>query len=58
MFIEMGSLGVDGCDIIIKGIEKLPETYRKMIHGGFIGKPIVQIGEIFLPGEPNIDAEE
>ena len=43
--MEMGTLEMKGCDIIIKGIEQLPATYKKMIHGKFIGKPIVQLWE-------------
>ena len=45
VFMEMGTLEMKGCDIIIKGIEQLPATYKKMIHGKFIGKPIVQLWE-------------
>ena len=41
--MEMGTLEMKGCDIIIKGIQELPITYKKMIHGQFIGKPIVQL---------------
>jgi len=37
----MGSLEMKGCDVLIKGIEKLPESYRDMIDGKFIGKPVV-----------------
>ena len=40
--MQMGSLDMKGRDIILHGIEKLPETYRDMIHGKFIGKPVVQ----------------
>ena len=29
-----------------------------MIHGEYIGKPIILLGEVFMPGEPNINAEE
>ena len=43
VFMEMGALDMKGCDIIINGIEHLPVTYRKMIHGEFIGKPVVQL---------------
>ena len=32
-----------GCDVIVQGLEQLPTTYRNMIHGQFIGKPIVQL---------------
>ena len=40
---------------MIKGIEKLPETYKRMIHGEFIGKPIIQLwDEVFHPGESNV----
>lgn len=42
-FVEMGSLEVKGVDVLIHGIERLPEVYRDMISGKFIGKPVVQI---------------
>ena len=43
MFMEMASLDCKGCDIIVEGIDKLPETYRRMIHGEYIGKPIIKL---------------
>ena len=39
----MGALDMVGQDVLIHGIEKLPETYRNMIHGKYIGKPVVQL---------------
>ena len=52
VFMEMGAVEMKGCDVIIPGIENLPTTYRKMIHGGFIGKPIVQLwDQIYMEGE-------
>ena len=42
-FLEMGVLDVKGCDVMIHGIEHLPTTYRNMIHGQYIGKPIIQL---------------
>ncbi len=42
VFMEMGSLDMQGQDILINGIEQLPETYRNLIHGKYIGKPVVQ----------------
>jgi NADPH-dependent curcumin reductase CurA len=44
-FVEMTSLNVKGADVIIKGIEHLPEVYRDMINGKFIGKPVVQLAD-------------
>jgi NADPH-dependent curcumin reductase len=43
VFMEMGSLDMEGCDLVIPGIEALPTTYRNMIHGKFIGKPVVKL---------------
>jgi len=34
-----------GQDVLVKGIQKLPTTYRDMIFGKFIGKPVVQLWE-------------
>ena len=39
----MGALEMQGSDVLIKGIENLPTTYRDMIAGKFIGKPVVQL---------------
>ena len=41
--MEMLSYEMKGQDIVIKGIEKLSTAYRDMIHGKFIGKPVVQL---------------
>jgi NADPH-dependent curcumin reductase CurA len=42
MFMEMIQLNIKGMEILIDGIEKLPETYRDMIDGKFVGKPLVR----------------
>lgn len=41
--MEMGSLDMQGQDVLIQGMEELPEVYRNMIHGRYIGKPVVQL---------------
>jgi NADPH-dependent curcumin reductase CurA len=46
VFMEMGSLDMKGSDIVIKGIEQLPNTYRDLINGKFIGKPVVQLWDV------------
>ena len=33
LFMQMADIDMKGCDIVINGIEHLPTTYRKMIHG-------------------------
>ena len=43
VFMQMGALEMQGSDVLIKGIENLPTTYRDMIAGKFIGKPVVQL---------------
>ena len=43
VFMDMGALEMKGCDFLIQGIEQLPTTYRNMIHGQYIGKPVVQL---------------
>lgn len=45
VFMEMGSLDMQGQDILIQGMEDLPNVYRNMIHGKYIGKPVVQLWE-------------
>ena len=39
----MGALDMKGYDFMINGIEQLPTTYRNMIHGQYIGKPVIQL---------------
>jgi len=41
--MEMASIDVQGCHLMMEGIEQLPTTYRNMIHGQYIGKPIIQL---------------
>ena len=45
MFMEMGQHELKGCEILLRGIEELPGTYRSMIHGKYIGKPVIQLWE-------------
>ena len=42
-FMEMMALGIEGREIVVHGIDKLPVTYRDMIHGKYIGKPVIQL---------------
>lgn len=41
--MDMVSYDIDGHEIMIHGIEELPVTYRNMIHGKYIGKPVIQL---------------
>lgn len=52
LFMEMGSLDVQGCHVMMHGIEELPTTYRNMIHGQYIGKPIIQLWDNDRINEP------
>lgn len=51
----MGALDMKGYDVMIYDIESLPTTYRNMIHGKFIGKPIVQLWKDELIEQPEAE---
>ena len=53
----MGALDMKGYDLMMFGIEELPTTYRNMIHGKYIGKPVIQLWSDELIDQPEPEDE-
>lgn len=41
--MEMIDLAIKGTDVLIKGMDQLPLTFRDVYNGKYIGKPIVAL---------------